>query len=213
MINKIKDGINLWTLRGKTNKNMRIVRPADINKIVDEANADISANTSAISANTSAISTNTSAITALGGEWIYAEQSITDVQLTNDLGAGIELLPTLAAGQYYEYRIIVEKTAAAFSNMGTVDFIGVATYVNYAGTYIQASNLLGMSSNVGPAIIASSDDRINGVSGTVAFSNFTQTTEAIILGSLSGTNVNSVDAGNVFLVKKWYRVRTVGTEL
>ena len=119
MINKIKDGINLWTLRGKTNKNMRIVRPADINKIVDEANADISANTSAISANTSAI-------TALGGQVSGTKftKVLTESELDSLGTVGVEIMPTSGPTAFYDIskiRVLWDITGQQFTYSNTVD--------------------------------------------------------------------------------------------
>ena len=205
MINKIKDGINLWTLRGKTNKNMRIVRPADINKIVDEANADISANTSAIAINTSAIS-------SLGGSLNYTEVSLVEVQLRTLFSAPVQILPALPVGQYYtDIKIVAEIT------QGTVGFDTGDKYLNF---YFEPDFVNQMTILTQGFFWDTDKVKVAEAKSSMGFDPFTPTvtsgwqdvttTGALFLATFTA---DSTEGNGTMLVKVWYGIGTIGTEL
>lgn len=145
----------------------------------------------------------------------YAETSISAAQIRTFYTLPIELLPALTAGSYYsDIKIIIEFAA------GTVGFdtSDKTLYVFWGTSYIpvmgvQSDGFLWATSK---NLIAESSSPFNYDAVTpdnigVGYQSST-TPEALVIGTWADDGTGGVGNGTM-LVKVWYTVKTLGTEL
>lgn len=128
------------------------------------------------------------------------------------LGMGsvpVDLLPAPGANKYYKYHGVIEYTHDTTAYvLAANDAIVVGSYSNYSGTYIQEN------------LIANPNSAVAFFSGGNASDEFTAGTdsayETILNDPLQMFTWNAADptTGNgTMLVKIWYEIKTMGTEL
>jgi hypothetical protein len=194
-INKLKRGVALWTLRGKTNKDSNIVRAVDVNKVIDEANTDITSLQNQINS-------------LEADSFTYAEIAVSNAELLAIGSTPKQILAAPGANKYYDYFGVLEYTYIGGNFPAFDDALGIIGASSYGGSYIGKSILTDTQSNI---------TRFNS-SETAALERTTETVkwhmylnEAINLTTLGATD--PVGGGGTILVKIWYKVKTFGTEL
>jgi len=113
MINKLKENTIPRFLKGKTHRSMRMVRPIDVNGVIDEVNAEIES----LEAQISAIP----AGPVISGD--KATFTLTEAQIDTLGTVGMELFPAVA-GTYYDIskiRVIVDTNGATITYNSALD--------------------------------------------------------------------------------------------
>ena len=194
--------------KGKTHKDMRIVRPIDLDGIVDELNvhtADIATNTAAIAA-----------IPAPTPAPLYLEVDITSTTTTYSDGRAsvasgilamgtspIELLPVPGAGAYYKYSYTLEKSGDSTPG-GTIDFFFIGTGTSYIGNLFDK---LSFQNNVDGTIFGSNESS-EVSNGTKNYTTLGGINETVMFTSYNAAN--PVSSLSTFKFKITYTIETFG---
>jgi hypothetical protein len=210
-INKLKRGIKLWTLRGKTRRDSEIVRPVDVNKVIDEANTELSSLQSQVTANNPTDS-----------QILYTETLLTSTELRTDPFVNPTVLPAPGTDKYYEIdKVIVEYkygTETYVDNGGPVSFgffqnpLGVGAGVGF----IQFKGDMFLGSTVDKVFIASSSQahfNSDSGSGLQSYAEFTHLNQPLLFAQLGNSGIDEFQGDGTLLIKVWYKVKTLGTEL
>jgi hypothetical protein len=168
-----------------------------------------------LNANTEYHTTDDLRETVLGtpDEILYKEITVTPPEAESMGSSPIVLLATPSDPlQYYEYKIIIEKSPTGIIVPATANYIAVIGEWSYSGSLLDALSTALISSNKRSVLmIASSSNPTIGAAGSEVFSYRRVEGEGIVLTTYNGNDLTGTTA--TLLVKIWYTVRTFGSEL
>jgi hypothetical protein len=168
-----------------------------------------------LNANTEYHTTDDLRETVLGtpDEILYKEITVTPPEAELMGSSPIVLLATPSDPlQYYEYKIIIEKSPTGIIVPADVDYIAVIGEWSYSGSLLDALSTALISSNKRSVLmIASSSNPTIGAAGSEVFSYRRVEGEGIVLTTYNGNDLTGTTA--TLLVKIWHTVRTFGSEL
>jgi hypothetical protein len=212
MITKLNDAFP--TKRsGKTAKDNIVARFVDVNRVIDQINAEFTTTNDNVA-------TNASDITALqSAGYTYTEVAVSSAEIKDLVSNRITLLAAPGANKYYEYKGILEfdhGTIAYTLSGGADDAIVVGSYANYSGTYID------------PGIFTDGTDAFYIFTSNSPNDEFLDEATSATRSSIHGYHTYMNDAVELYLwqdsndfaagdgtalVKLWYKVHDKGTAL
>lgn len=190
-------------VKGKTHVDMRMVRPIDINGVIDEINTEFTTTNGNVATNTSAIAT-------INNKYTYAEVSMSAAQIlaADNGGSGaFQLLPDPGDGSYYIFdEFITEYTHVTTNYSGATG----GTFEVQMGGYPIVTLDKAMFESIGANsfIIAKSGSPNNGTAAETMFPVFSGAVTVL------HQDLNGWSAGDgTLLFKMRYRLETPGTAL
>jgi hypothetical protein len=169
-----------------------------------------------LNANTEYHTTDDLRETVLGtpDEILYKEITVTPPEVESMGSSPIVLLATPSDPlQYYEYKIIIEKSPTGIIVPADVNYIAVIGEWSYSGSLLDAYSTAIIPSNKRSVLMiaSSSNPTIGAAGGSEVFSYRRTEGEDIVLTTYNGQGLTGTTA--TLLVKIWYTVRTFGSEL